>query len=438
MGKQKRKQGRRSGGAGRVTPRASLRQEVPPVAEGVALLAEALLRGEGQLADAFVDLLVGHFAAPEVDGALDEQLAAALTRSWERGWQVADLVHAIGRKLPAPDRRLLVRAVSAAAERWRHVASSDPAWIDQLETIEIDGAGGSASAEGVTAGWRGDERLDRVDALLRAATLLGQLWSMPPLPLIGDPPSRWGRSGTSAPATSSSSRGPTAVDERALGKIRALLAKAESTEYAPEAEALNAKAQELMTRHSIDHALLAAGAGAGRGEEPATRRILIHDPYAKGKTALLGQVARTNRCQSIWYAEAGFCAVVGFPTDLALTDLLFTSLVAQCSTAMQVASREVRQPRSFRESFTIAFALRIGERLEEAAAASVAEAVAERGDDLLPVLASRDAEVEEAFDRAFPHRRSTGYRINDDRGWHAGRAAADVAAIAGGTKAVEG
>ena len=193
-----------------------------------------------------------------------------------------------------------------------------------------------------------------------------------------------------------------------------------------------------MTRYSIDHALLAGAGGAAGGEQPVSRRLLIHDPYAKGKSALLAQVARTNRCKSIWFSDAGFSVVVGFPTDLALTDLLFTSLVAQCSTAMQVASREVRQPRSFRESFTMAFALRIGERLEEAASATVAEAVAERGADLLPVLASRDAEVEQAFDAAFPHRRSSNYRISDGRGWDAGRAAADVASIAGATKAVEG
>jgi hypothetical protein len=68
----------------------------------------------------------------------------------------------------------------------------------------------------------------------------------------------------------------------------------------------------------------------------------------------------------------------------------------------------------------------------------VAEAVEERGADLLPVLASRDAEVERAFDEAFPHRRSSTYRISDGRGWDAGRAAADVATIARGTKAVEG
>jgi hypothetical protein len=62
--------------------------------------------------------------------------------------------------------------------------------------------------------------------------------------------------------------------------------------------------------------------------------------------------------------------------------------------------------------------------------------VAERGDDLLPVLATRDAEVEAAFDAAFPHRRSSNVRISDGRGWDAGRAAADAASITSTDRAV--
>jgi hypothetical protein len=394
-------------------------------AEGISLLAQAILRGQHALADELVDALGAGFPAGEVETAAGDALVAAVARTWDHGWQVADLVHSLGRKLAAPDRRLLVRTVLAAAERWRHLASADEAWVAQLDGL--DDAGGDAGP--LVGGWAKAERLHPFDALHRAATLLGLLWTQPPLDPIGPPPSAWGTA--PRPRATTNGAGPSS-DDRILGRIRGLLAKAESTEFQPEAEALSAKAQELMTRYSIDHALLAGAGGdaAARGEQPAQRRLLIHDPYAKGKSVLLAQVAKANRCQAIWFAEAGFCTVVGFPTDLALTDLLFTSLVTQCSTAMQVASRDVRQPRSFRESFTLAFALRIGERLEQAAEASVAEAVAERGADLLPVLASRDEEVEQAFERAFPHRRSSSLRVSDGRGWDAGRAAADVASIA--------
>lgn len=58
--------------------------------------------------------------------------------------------------------------------------------------------------------------------------------------------------------------------------MRALLAKAESTEFPQEAEALTARAQEMMARHSIDLALLEQDP-----EEPeaaAARRLPVDSP----------------------------------------------------------------------------------------------------------------------------------------------------------------
>jgi hypothetical protein len=437
MGKRNRKRARTTPGhqghQGRTTASRDHRPTAASAAEGVVLLAQAILQGEERVAEQLVDALGTAFGGGEAQAAAGAALVAAAGRVWEHGWQVSDLVHSVGRKLPAPERRLLLRTVVEAAGRWRHLASADPEWLAQLEAVEADLPAATADGDVVTA-WTAAERLHRFDALHRAATLLGLLWTMPPLERIGPPPSAWG----DGPARHRPAPNAGAGDDRILGRIRGLLAKAESTEFQPEAESLFAKAQELMTRYSIDHAVLAGADPAGRGERPAQRRLLIHDPYAKGKSVLLAQVAQANRCESIWFAEAGFCAAVGFPTDLALTDLLFTSLVTQCSTAMQVASREVRQPRSFRESFTLAFALRIGERLEAAAEAGVAEEVAARGDDLLPVLASRAEEVEAAFEAAFPHRRSSSLRVSDGRGWAAGRAAADVASLSGPRPAVSG
>jgi hypothetical protein len=216
-----------------------------------------------------------------------------------------------------------------------------------------------------------------------------------------------------------------------LTRVRALLAKAESTEFEPEAEALTAKAQELMARYAIDAALVAEGAGGG-ADRPGMRRVLIHDPYAKGKATLLNSVAVANRCEAVWSKEEGFCTVIGFPTDLAVTDVLFTSLVSQCSAAMQHASRGVRGARTFRDSFVLAFAVRIGTRLRVGADATVAEAAAERGASLLPVLAARHDRVEAVRDEAFPRLRSAGVRSVDPRGWAAGEAAADVARLDSG------
>ncbi|MDP9441581.1 MAG: DUF2786 domain-containing protein, partial [Actinomycetota bacterium] len=52
---------------------------------------------------------------------------------------------------------------------------------------------------------------------------------------------------------------PDSIDDRILSRVRALLAKAESTEFAPEAEAFTEKAQELMARYAIDDPVLSRG-----------------------------------------------------------------------------------------------------------------------------------------------------------------------------------
>src|SRR5690606_19631507 len=96
--------------------------------------------------------------------------------------------------------------------------------------------------------------------------------------------------------------------------IRALLAKAEATGFPEEAEALSAKAQELMARHSVDAALLAAGAPVA--QTPTACRIGVEPPYEQAKAVLLDAVASANRCRAVWNEALGFSTVVGFAPDL--------------------------------------------------------------------------------------------------------------------------
>src|SRR6266704_2970169 len=90
--------------------------------------------------------------------------------------------------------------------------------------------------------------------------------------------------------------GGRAADPRQLERVRALLAKAESTSFAEEAEAYTAKAQELMARHSIDYALLSVGTGIR--DQPVGRRIGIDNPYAAPKVLLHAAAAGANRCRA--------------------------------------------------------------------------------------------------------------------------------------------
>jgi hypothetical protein len=234
------------------------------------------------------------------------------------------------------------------------------------------------------------------------------------------------------------------VDRRILHRVTGLLAKAESTTYPDEAEALTAKAQELMTRHAIDVAAL--DSERARGAAASGRRIGIDDPYARARVTLLSEVARANRCRAVWSRGLGFATVFGHEGDLDAVELLYTSLLVQATRAMVAArppgsgSRGLAPSgsatRSFRQSFLVAYAQRIGDRLREVAEATAAEHAADRAGSLLPVLARRADAAEAAAAAAFPNLRTFSTSGRDAEGWTAGRQAADRADL--GTESVLG
>ncbi|WP_141247300.1 DUF2786 domain-containing protein, partial [Streptomyces albidoflavus] len=238
-----------------------------------------------------------------------------------------------------------------------------------------------------------------------------------------------GRVGRAPPRTP----GGEAPENRMLGRIRALLAKAEATGYPPEAEALTAKAQELMARHSVDEAQLSAGR-AGGADAPGARRISVDPPYETAKAILLDAVARANRCQAVWNEELAFSTVVGHEADLEPAELLYTSLLVQAATAMSRAEAAQRaggrkRTKTFRQSFMLAYAHRLGDRLAETARAATETLAAA---DLFPVLAGRDLAVTEETRRLFPRTTTTRVRGADDRaGWDDGIRAADLAGVDG-------
>ena len=128
---------------------------------------------------------------------------------------------------------------------------------------------------------------------------------------------------------------------------------------------------------------------------------------------------------------------MGFETDLDIVELLVTSLLVQAAAAMAATGRRVdrsgtSRTRSFRQSFLMAYAIRVGERLQEANAAMVEEATAEYGDALLPVLVSREAAVREIVEEAYPEVRRIGSASTNIEGWVAGRLAADRANLGPG------
>ncbi len=228
----------------------------------------------------------------------------------------------------------------------------------------------------------------------------------------------------------------TTPDPGVLHKVRSLLAKAESTTFPDEAEALTAKAQQLMDRHAIDRAVLAAAGGDESG--PEGRTVVIEAPYARPKFQLLTELARANRCRAVWAKHTGEATVIGFPDDQATVELLYTSLLVQATGAMLRAGvGAATRSRSFRHSFLVAFASRIGQRLRAASEATVREATRTHGADLLPVLRSREIAVDDLLAQSFPELRTMRVTARDPAGYAAGHAAADRARL-GGDGAVRG
>ena len=360
--------------------------------------------------------------AAEVDAALTDVLHDSLGTLWRRGWQPVELHRVVARRGHATHAGLLGYAIAAYVagfapdtldERWR-------AQVDQLRAYVM------WDDESYLRAFGRSGRLDRVEVVDTALTLLAILSELPPIELLVPPPGT--RPARAHPA------GPVhAADARLLERVRGLLAKAESTGYPAEAEAYTAKAQQLITRHSLDEALL--DTRGGDRVVPLARRIGVDHPYENEKAALLDAIAGANRCYAVWSPELGFSTVFGFDADIDAVDLLYTSLLVQAHHAMARTEPPGGKAgrarlRAYRQSFLVAFAVRIGERLAAVAEAALTEAAGDS--DLLPVLASRDGQVREAMRTAFPHTtRGRGARVDSVEGWNSGRAAADRAGLPG-------
>ncbi|MEV7848135.1 DUF2786 domain-containing protein [Streptomyces cyaneofuscatus] len=373
----------------------------------------AALYAEGDAAlDTGASLLA---AAPDADDDLHRRGEEFVTRAWGRGWHPADLVRFV--RLELDERRAVLAATLIAAETARY-GELQPRWRAQL--AELPGP--------VPVPRNKPDRFSYASDLLALYRLLLRLPAIEP---VGPAP------GTAADHLH---RPPAPDEPRMLTRIRALLAKAEATGFPEEAEALTAKAQELMARHSIDEALIAARSHSA--ETPGACRIGVEPPYESAKAILLDAVASANRCQAVWNGDLGFSTVVGFEPDLEAVELLFTSLLVQGTAAMTRAEAGQRasgrkRTKTFRQSFLMAYAQRLGSRLADTTERTTATAdtetgTAEGGSGLLPVLAARDVAVTETAERMFPRTTTTRVRgATDLDGWNHGTEAADRARVGG-------
>jgi uncharacterized protein DUF2786 len=379
---------------------------------------------DAQLADCRALLTEGPGGAAGiqvVNRALLARLLLEVEQAWRRGWQPAELARVARRDCTARHGRMVVDGIAARMRDYPQ-STVDHRWQAQLAALDAR-VWWEHDDHYVTA-WGDQQGLDRDAVVATLIDVLHLLATLPELEMVGPAP------GDSRPAAA-----PADLDPRMLDRVRALLAKAESTDFPEEADAFTAKAQELMTRHRIDHALLVVA--TGEREQPATRRVAVDNPYDAPKSLLLQVVAEANSCRAVWAKRFGFTTLVGFPTDLDSTEMLFTSLLVQATRAMTQAKPSTDEygrnaTRSFRQSFLTAYASRIGERLS-AASAEVGQEMTDSASStqLLPVLAARDDAVRDAFEKQFPSLTRHTTVVNNRQGWASGRAAADRAALHG-------
>ncbi|MEV4290815.1 DUF2786 domain-containing protein [Nonomuraea bangladeshensis] len=355
----------------------------------------------------------------DADRLLVEAVTGAISTLWRNGWQPADVVRVADRRLTDWHGRAAADLI-AWEMRAYPPATVDERWRDQLARLEaaVWWKGGYLAAR------QARDRAGRLVTVSGVLELLALLTGLPRLETLSPPPGATRRTVRARAHT---------VGEKTLTRVRALLAKAESTAYEAEAETFMSAAQSLMAKYSIDAAMLDAQPGGG--DAPAGIRIGIDAPYEQPKAVLLNLVAEANRCRVIWSQELGFATVMGFRADLSWVEMLFTSLLVQAQTSLVNSGTKKHgngrsRNKTFRQSFLSAFASRIGERLAEATADAVARESASRGADLVPVLAAREQEVEQAVERLFPNLVSHAIRTSWDReGWAAGRTAADQASL---------
>lgn len=235
-----------------------------------------------------------------------------------------------------------------------------------------------------------------------------------------------------------------------LDKIMKLLAKAEGTKNPHEAEAFTAKAIDLMTKWSVDEAMLAAHRGVVNRNEVISVVIPVRGVYFKAHMDMLNQLGiafgfrrvstgktwqdKTIKDRMVW---------VGFENDLAAAQLLYTSLLVQLEVALRAFVKENDRQFSYasasekyqmRRSFMIGFNDVVGKRIRESRKTAT---------DTTPgaglVLASRSQEIDDKVADLFPNLRvGRGREIRLNATGYSGGKIAGANANLGGTSVSQG
>ena len=204
----------------------------------------------------------------------------------------------------------------------------------------------------------------------------------------------------------------TEAPDRLLDRVRKLLAKAEAEGVTvEEAQALTAKAAELMAKYGIDRALLAAT--RPETDKPADRIVEIYNPWARVQAHLLCGLAAALRCQCILLpaADGQRVHVFGYASDIERADVLYTSVLVQMWHGLVAAQVPVMADnvRAWRRSWLLGYAAAVIGKVraaeQRAEQAAVAEPAPEPSRAAL-VLADRSLVIRQHLASSYPHTRT--------------------------------
>ncbi|MGH3272816.1 MAG: DUF2786 domain-containing protein [Streptosporangiaceae bacterium] len=222
------------------------------------------------------------------------------------------------------------------------------------------------------------------------------------------------------------------ASDKLLNRVRKLLAKAEGEGVTPpEAQALTAKAADLMARYGIDRALLASA--RPETDSPGSALVELDNPWKRVKAHLLCGLGAAMRCQCVLLtARTGLRVhLFGYDSDIERTDVLYTSVLIQMSHGLATALVPERaSPRAWRRSWLLGFGAAVVSRVkvaEEAARAHAEQATPVSGPaSAALVLADRSLVIRAAMRREYPVTRparttysGSGYGAGFERGQRA-------------------
>lgn len=130
--------------------------------------------------------------------------------------------------------------------------------------------------------------------------------------------------------------------QKKLRQIRALLDKADVTTFPEEADALRAKADDLMLAYAIQEHEVEMAKPKNERKPPTMRQVNIVDaasPVRDQMLQLISAIASHSRCRIVFYGSRNktgqvSAKLVGFPSDIDYVEMLFTSLRVQMSSCI--------------------------------------------------------------------------------------------------------